>query len=194
MHSAAVAGRDRHALGQGDIIGVQIGISVGEGLEAAVGQRQRDHGGGGGGAGGDEREPIASGAQVGLDRREWQRQRLEVTAGWAEDAEMVDAVLTIAAGDAAVGQEGVGGVVQFPGGVSELGFHGQQQLRAAVPLPVQIPPAGAVGDEVQRAVGRPLRLGDRLVAAACDALRRSEVDIRTGAEHIGDPQVTAVPG
>ena len=66
--------------------------------------------------------------------------------------------------DAAVGEEVVGGLAEDPVGLGELGLHRGERLAVAV----EVPPAGAVGDPVQGAGGRPPGLGDRLVRAAGD--------------------------
>ena len=58
-------------------------------------------------------------------------------------------------------QEGVGGHAEDPLGQAEFGFQRQQRLDFAVALAVEVPPAGAVGHEMQFAGGRPLGLEDR---------------------------------
>ena len=55
---------------------------------------------------------------------------------------------------------------------------------------VQIPPAAAVGNEVQQAVRRPFRLANRLARAAGDQAWRPQAAVRV---HVGQPQFRALP-
>ena len=57
--------------------------------------------------------------------------------------------------------------------------------------PVQVPPAAAIADEMEDAVGRPFGLRDRLVEAACGEVARTE---RSVVPDRGDPQPRGVPG
>ena len=82
------------------------------------------------------------------------------------------AVLPVGADDAAAAVEAVAGHPEGPLRHAEFGRHRLQRLDLTVALPVEVPPAAAVGDEVQLALRRPRRLEDRFVAAAGDALRR----------------------
>jgi len=66
-----------------------------------------------------------------------------------------------------------------------------QRMHHAVLEAVQVPPAAAVGDEVQQAVGRPLRLADRFAHAARDHAAVDQAAVRCD---IGHPQLGALPG
>ena len=69
--------------------------------------------------------------------------------------------------DRTVGQEAIRRAIEDPCRVGELGLQRRKRLQPRpVHQPVEVPPTAPVADEVQHAVGRPLRLGDRLVRAA----------------------------
>ena len=93
-------------------------------------------------------------------------------------ADVEQPVAAVAAGDrhdAAVGEERVRRTPEHPRRIGELGLGRRERIQAR-PLgeAIQVPPAAAVADEMQLAVGRPLRLGDRLVDPAGRQLGRPE--------------------
>ena len=93
--------------------------------------------------------------------------------------------------DRAVGQEAVRRAVEQPGRVGELGLERRERLEPrARGEPVDVPPARPVADEVEDAVGRPLRLGDRFVDAARGQIARAEAAV---VDEGGDPQARGVP-
>ena len=66
-------------------------------------------------------------------------------------------------------EHGVAGGAEHPGGHADVGVGAHHGLDVVAGLPaVEVPPVGAVGEEPQRAVGPPPRLGDRLAGAARD--------------------------
>ena len=71
-----------------------------------------------------------------------------------------------------VGEEPIGRPVELPGGVGELGLDRRAARAGARRQPVDVPPARPVADEMQDAVGRPFRLGDRFVDAARGQVER----------------------
>ena len=87
--------------------------------------------------------------------------------------------------------EGVGSRAQAPRRHPELGLHRRHRLALSAAPPVQVPPAAAVGDEIEHAVGRPFRLEHRLAAAAGDHPRRADRAIGKQVRH---PQLGLVPG
>ena len=94
--------------------------------------------------------------------------------------------------DRAVRQEPVGRAAEDPARVGELGLHRRERLEPrAVHEPVQVPPAAAVRDEVERAVGGPLGLDDRLVRAAGREDGVAQGPVRGDRR---DPQAGGVPG
>ncbi len=93
--------------------------------------------------------------------------------------------------DRSVGQEPVGRAAEDPARVRELGLHRRQRLQPrAVDEPVQVPPAAAVRDEVERAVGGPLGLDDRFIRTAGREDGLAERPVRG---HRRDPQPGRVP-
>src|SRR5215213_1991402 len=87
-------------------------------------------------------------------------------------------------------EEGVGRHAEDPLWQSELSFHWRHGLIAVTVATIEVPPAGAVGDEIERAVRRLLRLEDRLIGTARDQIG--------GADHavlanLADPQLRAIP-
>ena len=88
----------------------------------------------------------------------------------------------------AVVEEGVGGAAEEPLGVGEVGLLAGQLHRLAVLDAVEVPPAVAVGDEVQPPGRVPLGLEDRLGRAAGDAPGLAGVRERR------QPELGPVPG
>ena len=79
-----------------------------------------------------------------------------------------------------------------PGRIGELrGYRSECVEGRAVEQPVQVPPARSIRDEMDDAVGGPLRLGDRLFGAARDQDRLAQRAIRVDRGH---PEATGVPG
>ena len=93
--------------------------------------------------------------------------------------------------DAAVGEECVRRTPEHPRRIGELRLGRRERVQTR-PLgeAVQVPPAAAVAGEVELAVGRPLRLGDRLVDAAGRQLGRPQRPV--GGDR-RDPQPRGVP-
>ena len=132
----------------------------------------------------DDRRRLGRRADVGHhagptdpDRADVGERRLDL----ADQAVGVDVEQPVAATraadghDRAVRQEPVGRAVEDPSRVGELGLQPGEQLELrSLGQAVQVPPAGAVADEVQRAVRRPLGLGDRLVVTAGGQVALSE--------------------
>ena len=79
---------------------------------------------------------------------------------------------------------------QLPQRRAELGRLGCQRFHLSITPAVQVPPAAAVGQEVQAAVGAPLRLQHRLARATGHAVPGRH---RAGAE-VGQQQPGFVPG
>ena len=109
-----------------------------------------------------------------------------------ERADLPDALLAPGHGQPAVRQRAIGRLAERPRGLAELGLqlqHGDQ--RVAVPA-MQIPPAGRIGDAVERAVGAPFGLQNRCIPArvAGDAAR---IEQRAVARHVGQPQLGGIP-
>ncbi len=83
-----------------------------------------------------------------------------------EDGEAVDAVAREERDDAVAGQRDVVVEAEHPEGLGELGGERRKGGRHALAVvAIEVPPAAAVADEVQVAVGRPGRLDDRLAVA-----------------------------
>ena len=141
------------------------------------------------GRGGGEDRAARPAAHVGdfgvgqIERRQRLRPRVQAR-------QMPDAVLRVRADDPLGRCERVGGHAEDPLRHPELGGQVGQLLDASGPPAVKIPPARAVGDEVEHAVRRPLRLEDRFVEAAGDQLGPAE---RAVGQHVRDPQLAAVP-
>ncbi len=91
-------------------------------------------------------------------------------------------------GDRAVREERVGGAAEEPLGVAEVGPLGAELGRALAIEAVEVPPAVAVGDEVQPSCGVPGGLEDRLLRAAGEAPGGGRVGER------GEPELGPVPG
>ena len=119
-----------------------------------------------------------------LDRR-------ERAAARRQARQAADAVLDIGADDFVVRPETVHRAAEAPVRAAELRLARAQRMHHAVLEAVQIPPAAAVGHEVQQAAGRPLGLADRLVQAAGD---QAAVDQAAVLRDVGHPQFRALPG
>ena len=74
---------------------------------------------------------------------------------------------------------------------AELRRHRVDGFHPSVAETIEIPPTGAIRHEVQRAVGRPPGLEDRLAAAAGRQCRRPDPAVRAD---VRGPQLGAVPG
>ena len=96
----------------------------------------------------------------------------------------------IGADDACLRLEAVGAHPEHPLGLAELGLHRTERPRRALVAAIEVPPAAAVRDEVEDALGRPLGLEDRLLGPAGHELGRRE---RAVAVELGAPQRAAVP-
>ena len=84
-------------------------------------------------------------------------------------------------------EHGVAGGAEHPGRHADVGVGAHHGLDVVAGLPaVEVPPVGAVGEEPQRAVGPPPRLGDRLDRTARDD------GLLPGGE-IADDQLGGVP-
>ncbi len=106
-------------------------------------------------------------------------------------AQPLDAVIVDDAGDPASGKEDVQRHVEDPLRLAELGLDRRERGDRAIDLdPVEVPPAGPVGDEVQQPVRRPRRLEDRLFQSTRDQAR-----VRCAAVgcQVGEPEFGAVP-
>ena len=119
------------------------------------------------------------------------RQRCQI-----DRAQAVHAVFHVAADETLRRIEGKGRHPEIPLRAAEFGRERIDRLDRVAARAEQVPPAavepvlGAVGDEIEGAVGRPFRLEDRLVIAAGDppfALDRAVV------ADLADPQLAADP-
>ena len=72
-----------------------------------------------------------------------------------------------------------------------LRLHRRHRCHALAVRAVEVPPAGAVGDEVQHRVGRPFGLEDRLIRPPGDMPRLHQLPIGIDVRH---PQLGASPG
>ncbi len=117
-------------------------------------------------------------------------ERLRIAAAERQPAQALGRALDPDHRDAGVGER-VGRAAEDPVRVAELGsLLGERLWLARGRLPVQVPEAGAVGDEVQYAVGAPARLPDRLGGAAGDMLGGAD---RAVGRELAAPQLGAVP-
>ena len=124
----------------------------------------------------DDDRRIARSAGHGDDRRRSDPERVELGERGLDLADEVaglepeQPVAPVGArdrDDRAIGQEPVRRSVEDPGRVGELGIHRRQRLETRpVDQAVQVPPAAPVADQVERAVGRPFGLDDRLLRSA----------------------------
>ncbi len=89
-------------------------------------------------------------------------------------------------------QEGIGRLPEYPLRLTELGLARTERMDAAGARieAVEVPPAGAVGDEIEDAVGRELRLEDRFPGAAGNPPRARQ---RAVGGDLGQPQFGADP-
>src|SRR5688500_13630031 len=78
-----------------------------------------------------------------------------------DDSQLPAALLRVRGGDAIVGDKRVGHHAERPLWLTEFGVHQAYGLDVGAPPSVEVPPTGAVRDEIQRAVRRPLGLEDR---------------------------------
>ena len=104
--------------------------------------------------------------------------------------QLADALLNVGADDVAVCAKTVHRHAEGPVRRREFGLHRTQRIDAAIGKAIQIPPATAVGNEMQYALRRPLRLANRDVAAAGDLARRTQAAVNA---HVGQPQLGALP-
>src|SRR5439155_22892706 len=86
--------------------------------------------------------------------------------------------------------ETVMGLSEDPLGTTKLGFQRADCFRASIIRAAYVPPASAVGDEVEPVIRRPFRLIDGLFKSTSDSLRvdRFSVSIEST-----DPEFCAVP-
>ncbi len=117
---------------------------------------------------------------------------LQLAALGGEAADRPLAVLRPRADDAAVRGEVPRRHAEDPLRHAELGLHRAERgdLVAARVGAVEVPPAGAVGDEDEVAVGRPAGLEDRLAGVAGDMAQAGERAVRGDVRF---PQLGAVP-
>ncbi len=127
--------------------------------------------------------------------------RCALGGGGVDDGQVVNPVGGVGDDDAAVGQPGVAGLGEHPGGGADLAAQGghrgdgglgaRHQPGRGVDA-VEVPPVGPVGHEPQ-VLAVPLRLRDRLLTGPHQAARRAHpapvVVVVDGAE----PQLGAVP-
>ena len=93
-------------------------------------------------------------------------------------------------GHASLGEERVRGHVEQPRRYPELLFPGRQGLDPAVDVAIDVPPSCSVGDEMQHALGTPVRLEDRLLGTSRYQPRLAHGPVL---REIGHPQLAAVP-
>ena len=106
--------------------------------------------------------------------------RRQLAGGDVEPCETVMPSLGIGADKLRRRQKGVGRLREIPLRLTEFSIARTERVHRAAAIriaAVQIPPAAAVGDKIQHAIGRPLRLKDRLAVAARDAPRGGEASI-----------------
>jgi hypothetical protein len=158
-------------------------------LQLATRQVVDDDRGLAGGAGGGEGDRRSPGGQRGeAERGVREVEVAQALAARVEHEEAFLAALAADGGDGAVGEEGVGGAAEQPLWVTQLGSLRGQPLDRPALVAEEIPPAVAVRDEVQPALGVPLGLEDRLRGAAGDQAGVGRVLER------GDPELGPVPG
>ena len=139
-----------------------------------------------------ERDPGTARVDGGLEARERQVELEQLRRLRVEHAEVVHALTTPAADDAAVVQEGVRRVPELPQRDPELRRHRREVGLCAVLLrAVQVPPPGAIGDEVEPSVRTPGRLEHGLVRSTGDRMRRSQAPVRL---QLRDHHLGPVPG
>ena len=107
-----------------------------------------------------------------------------------EDGKTLVPTPRVDAHDPTVGVEAIPTHRKHPLGQAKLGLGRIDVAVFAVADPIQVPPAGAIGDKVQFAIRRPLRLEDGLVDAAGNPFRLRDRSV--GVEG-ADPEFRAVP-
>src|SRR5919109_3484746 len=116
---------------------------------------------------------------------------LKAAALQVERAKPVNGALDHRAGDLSFGEERVSGHAETPLRPSEVGLHRGNRFNRSLPPPVEVPPATAVGDEIEQTKRRPGRLEDRFVLAS----RQLPGDPQTSIlSDLRQPQLAAVPG
>ena len=112
---------------------------------------------------------VATGRQRRSERVKWREQRAQGIP--SEEPHPVKPILGVDRNNAAVEDEAVPPHGKAPLWYAELRIHEVERLRTAVVVAEQVPPARAVGDEVQDPRRRPLRLEDRIIRATGDQFR-----------------------
>ena len=163
-----VDGGERHRLGHRDRRRVEAEVAGraqgghgpvgGDPVDAGLGRRRAGHA---------EDRVVPVGAHR-ADRREPGVERGERAVDLADD-QRVEPLRRAREHDPRVLEHGVPGPAQLPGGDPDLGVQDDERLGAVRGGPaVEVPPAGAVGQEGQRPVAVPGWLADRLARAAGD--------------------------
>ena len=122
------------------------------------------------------------------------RYRIELAGNSIQLGQLPGAQVGVSTDNALRRSESVGGRAENPVGLAEL----QRQRRRdrfhrAVTAAVQVPPAGAVGDKIQDAVGRPFRLADGFGSSASHHFRRTR-DQGAVRRHRRSPKLGTFPG
>ena len=120
------------------------------------------------GCGEDDTRPVTP-ERRGRVARERKVEARELSALEIENLEPVDRGSREDAGNPTVAEEGVAREIEDPLRVAELRLLAGERMDFAVALHVEIRPAGAIGDEVEKSVRAPFRLEDRLLLRARDA-------------------------
>ncbi len=190
VRGLAAAGRELDRPRGRDVGGVdRLVAGAAHLLQLAAGDVVDDDRGLAGGAGGGEGDRRPLGRERGeAERGVGEAEVAQALGAGVEHEEPFFAALAADEGDRAVVEEGVGRAAEEPLRVAQLGLLGGQLRDLAALVAVEVPPAVAVGDEVQPALGVPLGLEDRLLRPAGDQARVGRVLQRR------DPELGPVPG
>src|SRR5713101_3782541 len=120
----------------------------------------------------------------------WSLDRIEPSRCRVEAEQMPDAVLSVGTDDVVGRGKRISGYIEDPLRSAEFGLHRAQRFDSPLAPVVEVPPTRAIGDKMQNAIRRPLRLEDGFIYTSSYTLSATQ---RAIGPALADPQFGAIP-